>query len=146
MRSIGVGIHSDVADFGSEVRESLVGGSSEGDVEYFPDREISISGSKQVKYDRSRRTHDMLDKSKELPRKDLSKYDALAENEDSLTGRIYDSWQDRRKSGNNQAGQSISEDQDTVKDLVKRRDADSGRLDFGGFSFPSPSSTGDMVG
>lgn len=146
VRSIGVGIHSDVADFGSEVRESLVGGSSEGDVEYFPDREISISGSKQVKYDRSRRTHDMLDKSKELPRQDLSKYDALAENEDGLTGRSYDSWQDRRKSGNNQAGQSISEDQDTVKDLVKRRDADSGRLDFGGFSFPSPSSTGDMVG
>lgn len=29
VRSIGVGINSDAADFGSEVRESLVGGSSE---------------------------------------------------------------------------------------------------------------------
>lgn len=146
VRSIGVGIHSDVADFGSEVRESLVGGSSEGDVEYFHDREISISGSKQVKYDRSRRTHKMLDKTKELPGQDLAKYDALVENEDSLTGRSYEFWQDQRKSGNSQAGQSISEDQNTVKDHVKRRDANSGRLDFGGFSFPSPSSTGDMVG
>ncbi|XP_077230319.1 uncharacterized protein LOC143863520 [Tasmannia lanceolata] len=35
VRSIGVGINSDAADIGSEVRESLVGGSSEGDLEYF---------------------------------------------------------------------------------------------------------------
>ncbi|EYU17784.1 hypothetical protein ABFS82_04G178200 [Erythranthe guttata] len=36
VRSIGVGINSDVADFGSEVRDSLVGGSSEGgDIDYF---------------------------------------------------------------------------------------------------------------
>ncbi|KAJ6764919.1 DUAL SPECIFICITY PROTEIN KINASE [Salix koriyanagi] len=33
VRSIGVGINSDAADFGSEIRESLVGGSSEGDLE-----------------------------------------------------------------------------------------------------------------
>ncbi|GFP88472.1 probable serine/threonine-protein kinase dyrk2 [Phtheirospermum japonicum] len=35
VRSIGVGINSDVAEIGSEVRESLVGGSSDGDIEYF---------------------------------------------------------------------------------------------------------------
>ncbi|KAM7471049.1 hypothetical protein LguiA_009232 [Lonicera macranthoides] len=39
VRSIGVGINSDAADFGSEVRESLVGGSSEGDLEYFHDQD-----------------------------------------------------------------------------------------------------------
>ncbi|PHT87820.1 hypothetical protein T459_09926 [Capsicum annuum] len=42
VRSIGVGINSDTADFGSEVRESLVGGSSEGDIEYFHDHDTSI--------------------------------------------------------------------------------------------------------
>ncbi|CAN1265732.1 hypothetical protein LINPERPRIM_LOCUS12324 [Linum perenne] len=40
VRSIGVGINSDAADFGSEVRESLIGGSSEGDLEYFRDNDV----------------------------------------------------------------------------------------------------------
>lgn len=44
-RSIVVGINSDVADFGSEVRESLAGGSSEGDLENTHDHDVSISGS-----------------------------------------------------------------------------------------------------
>lgn len=43
VRSIGVGINSDAADIGSEIRESLVGGSSEGDFEYFRDHDV-ISG------------------------------------------------------------------------------------------------------
>ncbi|KAM7482883.1 hypothetical protein LguiB_007466 [Lonicera macranthoides] len=41
VRSIGVGINSDAADFGREVRESLVGGCSEGDLEYFYDQDDS---------------------------------------------------------------------------------------------------------
>ncbi|KAL7138787.1 hypothetical protein ABFS83_09G006000 [Erythranthe nasuta] len=40
VRSIGVGINSDAADIGSEVPESLIGGNSEGDVEYFHDHDI----------------------------------------------------------------------------------------------------------
>lgn len=147
VRSIGIGIHSDVADFGSEIRESLVGGSSEGDIEYFHDREIGICGSKQVRYDRSRSSHERSEKAKEtLTCEDSSKYDAVDENEDLLTSRNYGSWSDRRNNGNSQAGHSSCEDQDTVKHVVKGRDAESGGLDFGGFSFPSPSSTGDMVG
>ncbi|KAK6921366.1 Protein kinase domain, partial [Dillenia turbinata] len=46
VRSIGVGINSDAADIGSEVRESLVGGSSEGDLEYFHDHDVGIGGSR----------------------------------------------------------------------------------------------------
>ncbi|KAL0908730.1 hypothetical protein M5K25_023237 [Dendrobium thyrsiflorum] len=49
VRSIGVGINSEVADMGSEVRESLVGGSSEGDLEYFHDLDTGISASGQSK-------------------------------------------------------------------------------------------------
>ncbi|XP_017698198.2 uncharacterized protein LOC103706777 isoform X2 [Phoenix dactylifera] len=47
VRSIGVGINSDVADIGSEVRESLVGGSSEGDIEYFHDHDVGTGGIRQ---------------------------------------------------------------------------------------------------
>ncbi|EEF34685.1 ATP binding protein, putative [Ricinus communis] len=46
VRSIGVGINSDAADFGSEIRESLVGGSSEGDIEYFHEHDVGIGGSR----------------------------------------------------------------------------------------------------
>lgn len=47
VRSIGVGINSDVADIGSEVRESLIDGSSEGDIEY---DEASASGAGYSQY------------------------------------------------------------------------------------------------
>ncbi|KAK4427005.1 putative serine/threonine-protein kinase dyrk2 [Sesamum alatum] len=53
VRSIGVGINSDAADIGSEVRESLIGGSSEGDVEYFHDHDASIGGSRHDLYKNS---------------------------------------------------------------------------------------------
>jgi len=46
VRSIGVGISSDAADIGSEVRESLIGGSSEGDIEYFNESSLSVSGKR----------------------------------------------------------------------------------------------------
>ncbi|KAM7280187.1 hypothetical protein ACFE04_007321 [Oxalis oulophora] len=49
VRSIGVGINSDAADFGSEVRESLVGGSSEGDLEYFRDHDVGLRGPRDRK-------------------------------------------------------------------------------------------------
>ncbi|KAL6583694.1 hypothetical protein OROMI_002983 [Orobanche minor] len=45
VRSIGVGINSDGADIGSEMRESLVGGSSDGDIEYF--HELDKSAKKE---------------------------------------------------------------------------------------------------
>ncbi|XP_057804230.1 uncharacterized protein LOC131019659 isoform X1 [Salvia miltiorrhiza] len=51
VRSIGVGINSDAADIGSEVRESLVGGSSEGDVEYFQDNDIGVQVSRHSQHD-----------------------------------------------------------------------------------------------
>ncbi|XP_023523459.1 uncharacterized protein LOC111787674 [Cucurbita pepo subsp. pepo] len=77
VRSIGVGINSDVADFGSEVRESLVGGSSEGDLEYFHDHEVGVGASRlpyhdsEKKYlDRSKR--DKKSSSKQQPNKQSS--------------------------------------------------------------------------
>ncbi|ONK75031.1 uncharacterized protein A4U43_C03F12610 [Asparagus officinalis] len=51
VRSVGVGIGSDVADIGSEIRESLIGGSSEGDIEYFHEHGGGISSSKDFEHD-----------------------------------------------------------------------------------------------
>lgn len=56
VRSIGVGINSDAADFGSEVRESLAGGSSEGDFEYSRDHDVVASRIKQL-YSESDKKH-----------------------------------------------------------------------------------------
>ncbi|XP_042017063.1 uncharacterized protein LOC121765083 [Salvia splendens] len=51
VRSIGVGINSDAADIGSEVQETLVGGSSEGDVEYFQNHDVGVQGSRHSQHD-----------------------------------------------------------------------------------------------
>jgi len=51
VRSIGVGINSDAADIGSEVHGSLIGGSSEGDLEYFRDHDTVHSSSKHTHQD-----------------------------------------------------------------------------------------------
>ncbi|KAG0497594.1 hypothetical protein HPP92_002285 [Vanilla planifolia] len=50
VRSIGVGISSDAADFGSEFRESLIGESSEGDTECFREHDASLSAARHCKY------------------------------------------------------------------------------------------------
>ncbi|CAK8579798.1 unnamed protein product [Lathyrus sativus] len=51
VRSIGVGVNSDAVDVGREVRESLVGGSSEGGLEYFHDHDVGIGGSRHSNHD-----------------------------------------------------------------------------------------------
>ncbi|XP_014512127.1 uncharacterized protein LOC106770810 isoform X2 [Vigna radiata var. radiata] len=76
VRSIGVGINSDVADIGSEVRESLVGGSSEGDVEYFHDGDARLGG---------RHSHRDLDK-KSTNKSNISKNNDLSESNKYVIG------------------------------------------------------------
>ncbi|KAL3824932.1 hypothetical protein ACJIZ3_020961 [Penstemon smallii] len=63
VRSIGVGINSDAADIGSEVRESLVGGSSEGDFEYFQDHD-AIGGFRNSQHDLDKNTSEGTKKDK----------------------------------------------------------------------------------
>ncbi|KAF8389653.1 hypothetical protein HHK36_024172 [Tetracentron sinense] len=71
VRSIGVGINSDAADIGSEVRESLVGGSSEGDLEYFHDHDVG-SGSRHSQRDTDKRYLDRLNRDKKRMTKEDS--------------------------------------------------------------------------
>ncbi|KAE8678348.1 hypothetical protein F3Y22_tig00111427pilonHSYRG00556 [Hibiscus syriacus] len=75
VRSIGVGISSDTADFGSEVHKSLVAGSSEGDLEYFHDHDGSIGGSRQSHHETERKYIDksIRDKRK-MGKNDSNKY------------------------------------------------------------------------
>ncbi|KAL1568332.1 hypothetical protein AAHA92_03711 [Salvia divinorum] len=51
VRSIGVGFNTDAADIGSEIRESVVGDSSEGDVEYFQYHDVGVQGSRHSQRD-----------------------------------------------------------------------------------------------
>ncbi|KAK5839632.1 uncharacterized protein LOC108476012 [Gossypium arboreum] len=75
VRSIGVGINSDTADFGSEVRESLVAVSSEGDLEYFHDHDSSIGGSRQSYHETERKYIDKPNRDKRKTGKnDSNKY------------------------------------------------------------------------
>ncbi|XVE63956.1 hypothetical protein DITRI_Ditri07aG0062300 [Diplodiscus trichospermus] len=72
VRSIGVGINSDAADIGSEVRESLVGGSSEGDIEYFHDHAVSVGGSRQSHFETDRKYIDKSSRDKKKAGKNES--------------------------------------------------------------------------
>ncbi|KAL3642273.1 hypothetical protein CASFOL_013088 [Castilleja foliolosa] len=62
VRSIGVGINSDAAELGNEVRESLVGGSSDGELEYFHDH-LQHELDKASKEDKNRHNSDKYIKS-----------------------------------------------------------------------------------
>ncbi|KAA8542944.1 hypothetical protein F0562_024096 [Nyssa sinensis] len=73
VRSIGVGINSDAADIGSEVRESLVGGSSEGDLEYQHDHDVGISGSRHSQHDPDKK---ILDRSNKDKKRTTNKHDS----------------------------------------------------------------------
>ncbi|KAG6752817.1 hypothetical protein POTOM_042855 [Populus tomentosa] len=70
VRSIGVGINSDAADIGSEIRESLIGGSSEGDLEYFHDHVVGVGGSRSSHHDSEKKYVDKQNRDK----KKLNKY------------------------------------------------------------------------
>ncbi|RDX76026.1 putative serine/threonine-protein kinase dyrk2 [Mucuna pruriens] len=74
VRSIGVGINSDAADIGSEVRESLVGGSSEGDLEYFRDRDAGLGGSKHSHHDLDKKSTNKSNKNKNNDKSESNKY------------------------------------------------------------------------
>ncbi|XP_015966835.1 uncharacterized protein LOC107490575 [Arachis duranensis] len=73
VRSIGVGINSDAADFGSEVHGSLIGGSSEGDLEYFRDRDVGIGGSKHS-HDLDNISNKSIKSKKKSDKSELNKY------------------------------------------------------------------------
>ncbi|KAL0417303.1 UNVERIFIED_CONTAM: hypothetical protein Slati_3562200 [Sesamum latifolium] len=85
VRSIGVGINSDAADFGSEVRESLVGGSSEGDIEYFHDHDVSICGSRHSLHDLDKNVGEQSKKDKNRTKRHSSDKSVMSNDKGGYT-------------------------------------------------------------
>ncbi|KAL3693670.1 hypothetical protein R1sor_007321 [Riccia sorocarpa] len=155
VRSGGVGISSEVAEFGSELRESVVDGSSEGDVESFKDREMGVYGS----------VHGMKNKISESPENRIRDVQAgqnvlkvapvssLDEEEvdHELILRLYSqSWYHKRETAERQ----VSERDRMYEQEKNRSKGNNGNADeeqevgdfgFGGFSVPSPSSGGEIA-
>ncbi|XP_038687356.1 uncharacterized protein LOC119986745 isoform X2 [Tripterygium wilfordii] len=87
VRSIGVGINSDAAEIGSEVRESLVGGSSEGDIEYFRDHDVGTGSSRHAHPDSNKKYVDKSNKDEQrISKHDSHKY--VIENEKSESTQV----------------------------------------------------------
>ncbi|XP_027341103.1 uncharacterized protein LOC113854353 [Abrus precatorius] len=86
VRSIGVGINSDAADIGSEVRESLVGGSSEGDLEYFRDRDVGLGlgGSRHSHHDFDKKSTNKSNKNMNNEKSESNKYVIGCDNDAQL--------------------------------------------------------------
>nr|KYP67422.1 putative serine/threonine-protein kinase dyrk2 [Cajanus cajan] len=84
VRSIGVGINSDAADIGSEVRESLVGGSSEGDLEYFCDRDAGLGSSRHSHHDLDKKSTNKSNKDKNNDKSESNKYVIGCDNDAQL--------------------------------------------------------------
>ncbi|KAH7550659.1 hypothetical protein JRO89_XS13G0240000 [Xanthoceras sorbifolium] len=75
VRSIGVGINSDAAEMGSEVRESLLGGSSEGDLEYFRDHDVGVGVSRLSHHESDKKYIDRTSSDKKkITKHDSNKY------------------------------------------------------------------------
>ncbi|XP_028793511.1 uncharacterized protein LOC114749189 [Neltuma alba] len=75
VRSIGVGINSDAADIGNEVRESLGGGSREGNLEYPCDCDVGHGCSRHSQHDLDKKSINKLNKNKQKNGKsEVSKY------------------------------------------------------------------------
>ncbi|MCL7024596.1 hypothetical protein MKW94_026727 [Papaver nudicaule] len=122
VRSIGVGISSDVADIGSEVRESLVGESSEGDLEYFHEHDIGIRGTRQYQPDTDKKYLDRSTRDKGRTVKENSyKYitghekgsHTFGTNHTEATDDVLPTW--RRKSTNSSPAKSLGDDNNDVR-------------------------------
>ncbi|XP_074592793.1 uncharacterized protein LOC141848641 isoform X2 [Curcuma longa] len=114
IRSIGVGINSDAADIGSEIQDSLIGGSSEGDIEFFPDHDVTGFGRRRPQCGTTDRD---LNKSKK---------EKLSENKQD--GYILAYEKDTSLSGLNADGTFSFQPQKTTKDLLatwRRKSSDS---------------------
>ncbi|KAL2633889.1 hypothetical protein R1flu_005368 [Riccia fluitans] len=159
VRSGGVGISSEVAEFGSEVRESVVDGSSEEDVESFKDREMGvyrsargresrISESPENRFSDVEASHNVI---KDAPVRNLDEEEVDHE----MILRFYnESWSHKRENAERQMSErdrmyeqekSGGKGNNGSADNHFQEEQEVGGFGFGGFSFPSPSSAGEIA-
>uniref|UniRef100_A0A6N2LY82 Protein kinase domain-containing protein n=1 Tax=Salix viminalis TaxID=40686 RepID=A0A6N2LY82_SALVM len=136
VRSIGVGINSDAADIGSEIRESLVGGSSEGDVEYFCDHDTGVGGSRSSHHVSDRKYVDKQNRDK----KKLNKYVVGSDQDMHAQGRSHADGPDdmigtlRRKSCDSSTFKSSRDENNT--NAVRSVDSSPSSLSNYGYTEP----------
>eukprot|EP00250_Pteridium_aquilinum_P015096 c22375_g1_i1 orf=623-4615(+) len=150
----GLLVSSDAADVGSEVRDSLLGGSSEGDVESLRYQELVAYGpahgnSKSQGYSSTKEGRHVEVKSAPVRHLDED------EDERNVILQYYsEEWgHSKRSSQREAAGRSsydsglLTKEQPKGKNVTNNKAGqDNGGLVYEGFSFPSPSSTGDIAG
>ncbi|CAM6083909.1 unnamed protein product [Calypogeia fissa] len=157
VRSGGVGISSEVAEFGSEVRGSVVGGSSEGDLESLKDREMGGYGSahsKDIRKDGSPKHRFNDVKSSQDVISDASGRNPDEEEVDhEMILRYYnETWSHKRENVERQISDRLFEQDKSASkgsngngEIHFQEQQEMGGFGFGGFSFPSPSSAGEIA-
>lgn len=146
VRSGGVLVSSDAADVGSEVRESLAGGSSEGDLESLRDQEMAAYRPAHGTYFLEDTFSEKAGRHVQVKSAPVRHLDEEEEHEGDLILKYYTKAWGHSKGTN----ERDIDDQGTFKNELIKTDSNkemqgSGGFLFEGFSFPSPSSTGDIA-
>eukprot|EP00250_Pteridium_aquilinum_P015098 c22375_g2_i1 orf=562-4569(+) len=155
VRSGGIFVSSDVADVGSEVRDSLLGGSSEGDTESFRDQELVTYepasrniDSQEFHFNEKQEHMEVRSASVQHIKEDDNKHDMVLQYYNEAWGLC------KRATERELASLSTLESKVSSKELSKNKHltncnnkgkVDNGGSMFEGFSFPSPSSTNDVA-
>ncbi|KAH7432966.1 hypothetical protein KP509_07G048200 [Ceratopteris richardii] len=148
VRSGGVFVSSDIADVGSEVRDSLPGGSSEGEIESFKDQELDTFKPADGAFDPNK-LHDIeKDGCKESRNSSMHPLEEGNIKHDMLLQYYNEAWGLCKKT-DKQLTTSVAEAKEQLKGKHLTDHRNMGSLDNGsslleGFSFPSPSSTGEV--
>lgn len=154
VRSGGLPVGSDAAEVGSEVRDSLLGGSSEGDAESFRYQELGayapVHGNfKSQEFSSTKEGRHVEVKSAPVRHLDEDERDVILQYYSEEWGHS------KRSSQREAAGRSTYDPGLVTKEQSKGKHStnsnnkagqDNGGFVFEGFSFPSPSSTGDVAG
>lgn len=149
----GLLLSSDAADVGSEVRDSLLGGSSEGDAESLKYQELAAYGPAHKPQDFSSTKEGRHVEVKSAPVRHL---DEDEDERDVILQYYSEEWGHGKESCQREAiGRSNMDMGRLTKEHLKGRQSsshnkkagqDNGGFVFEGFSFPSPSSTCDVAG
>lgn len=155
VKSGGVLFSSDAADVGSEVRDSLVGGSSEGDLESFRDQEFAAYSPTHQKLGVEQTFSEKQGRHVEVKSAPVRHLDEEDDERGIILQYYNEAWGHTKRTSEGDmtnmdtTGQVVLKNK-TVKTKHQTSDSnkvvqDNGTFVFGGFSFPSPSSTGDIA-
>ncbi|KAI5066126.1 hypothetical protein GOP47_0018750 [Adiantum capillus-veneris] len=152
----GLLVSSDAADIGSEVRDSLLGGSSEGDGESVRYQELVAYGPAHGPFKSQDLSSNKEGRHVEVKSAPVRHLDEDEDERDVILQYYSEEWGHAKESGQREATRRSHLDAGLqTKEQLKSRQSsscnnkagqDNGGFVFEGFSFPSPSSTCDVAG